>query len=225
MNILWEGARGPLVEKLQVKLNDLGFATGKVNGIYGPSTTKAVIDFQQSQRFFADGIVGPQTFGALEYPVPALLPVGRVERKTVFISYSHTDSKWLENLQVHLKPLIRTGLVNLWDDTRILPGQNWREEIAKAASSAVIAILLVSAHFMASDFIADNELPMLLESAGLGGAQIVPVIISPCVLGGLEKYQAINSPSKTMVEMGSAERDRVWVRVVELITESLNRLY
>jgi len=39
----------------------------------------------------------------------------------VFVSYSHRDKKWLERLQVHLKPLARAGNIDLWDDTRILP--------------------------------------------------------------------------------------------------------
>ncbi len=40
----------------------------------------------------------------------------------VFVSYSHWDKKRLERLQVQLKPLVRTGDIDLWDDTRIQPG-------------------------------------------------------------------------------------------------------
>ena len=35
----------------------------------------------------------------------------------IFVSYSHRDRKWLERLQVHLKPLVRAGNIDLWDDT------------------------------------------------------------------------------------------------------------
>ncbi len=82
-------------------------------------------------------------------------------RTNVFISYSHKDKKWLERLQAHLKPLERAGLVDRWDDTRIEAGDEWRKEIRQALDAARVVVLLVSADFMASDFIAKDELPPL----------------------------------------------------------------
>ena len=41
------------------------------------------------------------------------------KRTKIFISYSHSDEKWLRRLQVHLKPLERQGLIECWDDTRL----------------------------------------------------------------------------------------------------------
>ena len=52
-------------------------------------------------------------------------------RSQIFISYSHKDKKWLERLQVHLKPLEREGLFERWDDTMINAGEKWRDEIRK----------------------------------------------------------------------------------------------
>jgi hypothetical protein len=49
----------------------------------------------------------------------------------VFISYSHADRKWLERLQVHLRPLIRDSIADIWDDNRIQAGDAWRIEIRK----------------------------------------------------------------------------------------------
>src|SRR2546425_10101985 len=97
---------------------------------------------------------------------------GGNEMGRVFVSYSHKDQRWLDRLHVHLKPLERQGLVELWDDTRIAAGTIWRSEIKQAIDTAQVAVLLISADFLASDFIAADELPPLLrraESAGRGG--------------------------------------------------------
>ncbi len=77
----------------------------------------------------------------------------------IFICYSHKDQEYLERIQVHLKPIKKDG-IDLWSDLCIRPGDNWRNEIAGALERANVGILLVSADFLASDFITENELPL-----------------------------------------------------------------
>lgn len=84
---------------------------------------------------------------------------------TAFISYSHKDNRWLSRLLVHLQPLERTGLIDLWADTRIKAGEDWIKQIDPALAKARVAVLLVSADFLASDFIVSKELPTLLQKA------------------------------------------------------------
>lgn len=52
--------RGEDVAELQSRLNSLGFDSGKVDGIYGPDTERAVVDFQQNRHLAEDGRVGPE---------------------------------------------------------------------------------------------------------------------------------------------------------------------
>jgi hypothetical protein len=59
------GATGTQVAVLQRALASLGFSAGKVDGVYGPVTKKAVTRFQRSARLTADGIFGPVTLRAL----------------------------------------------------------------------------------------------------------------------------------------------------------------
>lgn len=52
--------RGEDIAELQSRLNSLGFDPGKVDGIFGPETESAVIDFQQNRHLAEDGKVGPE---------------------------------------------------------------------------------------------------------------------------------------------------------------------
>ena len=94
-------------------------------------------------------------------------------RTQVFISYSHEDSSHLKQLQDQLKPYVRGGTLVFWDDTMIQAGKIWREEFDTAVRAAKVAILLVSASYLASDFIAEQELPSLLAAAREEGTRFL----------------------------------------------------
>jgi hypothetical protein len=59
------GSKGDVVRQLQTKLQESGFDPGPVDGKFGNSTRKAVVEFQASKKLEADGIVGPVTLEAL----------------------------------------------------------------------------------------------------------------------------------------------------------------
>jgi len=145
------------------------------------------------------------------------MPDPSVTRNRVLISYSHRDRDHLERLQVHLQPLEREGRVDPWDDTRIAPGGDWRQEIEQALAAAKVAVLLVSADFLASDFIARVELPRLLRAAAEGGAVILPVNLSPCgfARSALGRFQAVNDPQRPLIRLDKAGREAVWVQVAD----------
>lgn len=169
------------------------------------------------------GPTQPQTPAPSQSFVTAAAPASR--RNGVFISYSHADRGWLERLQKHLKPLQREG-IEVWADTRLKAGEQWRDEIREALSNTRVAILLISADFLASDFIVTNELPPLLTAAEEDGATILPVIISACGyvrMESLSRFQAVNDPAKPLVDMRRGNREKVLDQVARAVEDALKR--
>ncbi len=66
--MLYEGCSGPDVASIQSFLNyESGGTYGiQVDGIFGPATKQAVINFQQRMGLNPDGLVGPVTLAAME---------------------------------------------------------------------------------------------------------------------------------------------------------------
>jgi N-acetylmuramoyl-L-alanine amidase len=58
--------RGDDVVDLQHRLNALGFDAGREDGLFGPLTAKALLDFQRNVGVAGDGICGPATVAALD---------------------------------------------------------------------------------------------------------------------------------------------------------------
>jgi len=147
-------------------------------------------------------------------------------REHVFISYSHEDSEWLEKFQTHLKPYTRNASVTVWDDTEIKGGAKWRQEIENALGSAKVAVLLVSPNFLASDFIAEQELPPLLEAAEREGLTIlwIPLRHSAYRETKIGEYQAAPGcdPDHPLSSLTEPEQDRVFVAVCEEIKALVN---
>ena len=141
-------------------------------------------------------------------------------RDQIFVSYSHRDKEWLQRLEIHLRPLVRDRRVDLWADTRIAPGDRWRDEIAMAIGRAKAAVLLVSADFLASDFIDKNELPPLLKKAEERGCVILPVIVAPSLFSQsptLSAFQAVNDPAIPLSAMSKHEQEQTLQHVAMVL--------
>ena len=141
----------------------------------------------------------------------------------IFVSYSHRDKHYLDRLMVHLKPLKSQGLVDPWVDTRLLAGDKWKEQIEQALNEARAAILLISADFLASDFIIENELPPLLHAAEEKGTLILPVILKPCRFvrdKSLCEFQAVNPPDEPIAFLEDVERELVYDTVSQRIEDA-----
>ena len=98
----------------------------------------------------------------------------------VFISYSHVDEEWKDLVVKHLGVLESEGRLEVWDDRRIAAGDNWYPEIERALANARVAILVISADFLISRFILEEEVPQLLKRRKEEGLRVIPLIVRPC---------------------------------------------
>jgi hypothetical protein len=63
-SVLYKGCQGPEVSTFQIELKRLGYDI-QTDGIFGHQTEKAVLDFQNRNNLYPDGIVGINTMSAL----------------------------------------------------------------------------------------------------------------------------------------------------------------
>jgi hypothetical protein len=102
------------------------------------------------------------------------------EKPVVFIGYSDKDDKEKDRLLSHLAVLQRAGLVEVWSVDQIRAGTDWEAEIKKAIAQAQVAVLLITANFLTSDFIFDVIIEKLLVRHRLKELIIFVVIVRAC---------------------------------------------
>jgi internalin A len=148
----------------------------------------------------------------------------KMVRDQVFISYSHQDDRFLNELRTHLKPYMRNGAFTAWSDKQIVPGSVWFEKIKVALANTSVAVMLVSSDFLASDFIDEHELGTLLKEAQAGGVKVLWVLIRDCSWKEtpLKDYQAVAPTDKPFARMTLAKRDTAWRKVCEELKKAIS---
>jgi AAA+ ATPase superfamily predicted ATPase len=115
----------------------------------------------------------------------------------VFISYCHKDEAEKEALLTHLRVLEKgAGIIEVWSDDQIGGGETWMATIDKAVLRARVAILLVTANFLSSDFVLRQEVPALLKRSELDGVRVIPVIAKACAWKTVGWLAAMNARPK-----------------------------
>ena len=169
-----------------------------------------------------DGVDVP---GVPRQPSAWLVP--KCEPVHVFISYSHKDEIYMEQLRNVLVPLVRTKEITLWADPLIEPGQEWRDEIFDNLDRADIFILLLSQGSVASEFVTEKELPRAMEPRASGPCEIVGVVTKPCSAGlkrlKLSDQQVVFYNKKAISQ--TSQRDAAWDHVVQELEKVIARIH
>ncbi len=141
----------------------------------------------------------------------------------VFISHSHRDEIWKDQLVGHLRVLEAEGLLEVWNDRRINAGDDWALEIERALERARVAVLLISPAFLTSMFIRQQEVPRILERRR-SGLRIVPVIVRPCAwrrVTWLAGVQVRPTSGEPLARMEDAKADATLANLAEEIADLL----
>ena len=142
----------------------------------------------------------------------------------VFISYSHKDRKFRDELATHLSNLRNQGVISDWFDGDIPPGTEWKPQIMNHLQTAQIILLLISADFMASKFCYAIELQEAIDRHDANQARVLPIILRPTDWEGapFEKLQVLPSDARPVSAWSS--RDAAFKDVVAGIRRAIQDL-
>lgn len=142
----------------------------------------------------------------------------------VFMSYSHRDEELRDQLEVQLAMLKRQGLVEVWHDRRMLPGDHLDWTISRELDDADIILLLVSPDFIASDFCYKIEKARALERHRASEARLISVILRPCDWTHTDLRKFLVTPRDGRPITMWPDRDEAFLDVAQSIRRAIEEL-
>ena len=112
-----------------------------------------------------------------------------MDRPKVFICYAREDndpsragSRWVDRVRQFLSPFEQDEEIEVFHDDNVPVGKEWDGLIMRQVAECSVAVLLCSPAFLASKYIRDREMPVLLRRWKAGEILLVPLLISECLL-------------------------------------------
>ena len=160
----------------------------------------------------------------------------RMQRDTIFISYSRADSSGRDALVKHLEVVLgKPPRIRIFADTSIETGEEWRNRIRDEMDRALVVVLLVSADFLTSDFVQSVEIPRAALAASRGEAVIACLYVRHCAADAFRihvddpngkgfdirvtDYQGLNAPNSPLMARKGAKREQLLAQAAGEIVE------
>ena len=146
-----------------------------------------------------------------------------MQKPVIFISYSHKDEDEKVQLVKQLAVLKGTG-IEAWCDDLIKAGDHWEERIRATMAEAHLAVLMISANFLTSDFILNQEVPYLLERNKNDSLIVFPIIAKPCAWPKVDWLMRLNLRPKNGIPIwgrGTADADEELAKITTEIAGML----
>lgn len=135
----------------------------------------------------------------------------------VFISYAAQDRSYRDELLLHSRPLIDSGLCKILNASEeLLAGKNWSAKLAQQLESAEIVLLLLSSDYLNSEYLKKSEMTRSFEEDRKGLKFIIPIIVRPVDWQGLpiDRYAVLPKDGLPMSFWPEEERSKVWEKDV-----------
>ena len=148
----------------------------------------------------------------------------------IFISYAHLDEpdppeqpRWLSFVMEFLRPGEKGRKYEVWMDRLMPGGADWNPEIEARIRSCDIFVLLVSTRSTGSDYIVDNEIPIIRErQRNNDGVYFYPLLLDWTPKAGLEQVNDKNlrpRDAKPFSSLTPSERSRAMSEAADEIAE------
>ena len=151
-------------------------------------------------------------------------------RKMV-VSYSHKYESFCKALDVHLGLLKNKKIIDVWHDRKILAGKKWNATIQQKFEEADIIVLMISAPFLNSPYIWEQELRIARERLEKqDGVLVIPILTGNCYIKGLDfmDYQAAQRDHQSeflwLEDVPEEKRNRIYANIVAEIHESIKAM-
>ncbi len=157
------------------------------------------------------------TFAATTMGLPMKRGETGKEAIKIFISYAKADKEMAKHLDRALSPYRRLGEVEPWWDRQLMGGEEWNEKVESELKKAHIILFLVSADFIDTDYIWNNEIPLAMERHERGNAIVIPVILRTCSWTDLDFAKLNVVPKKGKPVNSYLDKDEAYTEIVERI--------
>ena len=145
----------------------------------------------------------------------------RIPGVNIFISYSHQDKAFKEELSKHLMPLVRLNKATIWEDGCIDAGEEWEKAILDNLKKADIVLCLISSDFIVSDFCYTKEMEEALKARKLGEKTVIPIRIRRCNWSKLPIGKIQGLPKRWLK---AVKNDAAWTEISKGIEKAIHQI-
>jgi 3',5'-cyclic AMP phosphodiesterase CpdA len=144
----------------------------------------------------------------------------KTERDLVYISYKSSDNEWRLRLRAVLDADER---ITVWDDSRLIPGSDFREDMKAAVNRARVMIVFASDEYLNSPLPTELELTPAIAAAQAKELSLLWVTVRSFDWKStpLARYMAAIDPGKSLEQMAPSEWEAALYRIYTIVCAHL----